>query len=460
MKWSSMGKINVFMKIGIIGTGFKGMMDAWELSKNEEHEVYIFDKSKEFGGISRSIEMFGFNIDLGVHMFDSVQKELYFEVEKVLEGNIMPIDFISQSCYNNIVTDGFSLPDLSHESEENKKKIKDELLKIKENIDETKEKIKNSSSLSELFSARYGATAGNIFGNIFEKVYGIKPEQADPFAISRTSMGRLKFLDDESMKALKKDKYLDNVLAARRKSMGTVDQFMSGYPNDGNAMGGFCKKIQEKLEKRGVKIKLQKDIRINADTEKIKVEFDQETVLLDHLVWAADTYKNLERDLKLNTDIDSFIHGTPMLFAVLVLKKEKIKDFTYMQNFSKNSITYRSSAAGIYSNQSDKNSNSFITVECPIKESELYSYETEEMTERIWSELKRLKVVSYDAELEESKIIPIKSSFKVPMKGFTREMEDFENEMRKFPNISVHSMSLFFRREMYDETLKVCRGMQ
>ena len=73
---------------------------------------------------------------------------------------------------------------------------------------------------------KFGLNASIIFSSIFKKIYNINPKKIEPQAISQTSMARLKFLDDNEMLKLKKYKFLDTVLAARRKKLGKIDDYL------------------------------------------------------------------------------------------------------------------------------------------------------------------------------------------------------------------------------------------
>ena len=90
-------------RIAIVGSGFKGIIDALLLSKNDNNEVTIYEKSNLFGGISRSKKILGFNVDSGVHMFDSVQKELFELINELMNGKVHSIDFNSRSSFNNVM---------------------------------------------------------------------------------------------------------------------------------------------------------------------------------------------------------------------------------------------------------------------------------------------------------------------------------------------------------------------
>ena len=447
-------------RVAIIGSGFRGIFDALILSKNRNNEITIYEKSNFFGGISRSQNIFGFNVDMGVHMFDSVQKELYEIVFDVMEGNMHSIDFISQSAYKNNITDGYSLPDLSSESKFIREKITNEVISLGLDPKLSKEKILNSDTLSELLLNRYGNTAGGIFSEIFQKVYSISSDECDCNALNKTSLGRLKHLDDEDMKVLKRNKYLDTILAARRKSIGIVDDYVSGYPSDGKGMGGFCDRVLNLLINRNVEIKLGKDIKTEVNNEKIRV-LEQENKIsqeFDHLIWAADRLNPLLNDLDISINLDKYFYQTPMIFAVLVTDQKDIKDFTYMQNFSQNGITYRTSAAGIYSKQISPDKRSFLTAECPCSLDQFTCLDESIFIDKIWNEVKNLKIVSKNAELHNYKLIKVEKSFQVPLKGFSEKYEVVVKQLEHFKKlISVHSLKLFFRRELYQESKELTR---
>ncbi len=447
-------------RIAIVGSGFRGIFDALILSRNKNNNITIYDKSDFFGGISRSQNIFGFNVDMGVHMFDSVQQELYETVCEVMEGNMHTIDFISQSAYKNKITDGYSLPDLSSESESIREKITNELICLAGDPKLSKDNILKSDSLLDLLNNRYGQTAGGIFSEIFQKVYSISSDNCDCNALNKTSLGRLKHLDDEDMKVLKRNKYLDSILAARRKSIGIVDNYVSGYPSDGMGMGGFCDRVLNLLLKRNVEIRLGKKIKTKPEKEKIRI-LEQENKIskeFDHLIWAADRLNPLLDDLSININLDKYFYQTPMVFAVLITDQKHIKDFTYMQNFSKNGITYRTSAAGIYSKQVSLDKKSFLTAECPCSLLEFAKINEIEMINKIWNEVKSLKIVSKKAELYNYKLIKVSKSFQVPLVGFSKNYEDVSERLDKFnKNISVHSLKLFFRRELYQESKELTK---
>ena len=182
-------------RVMIVGSGFRGFCDALHLMDNPDLEIHIVDSAPFFGGVMHSLDINGFSVDKGVHIFDSIPVSLAETVTEIMDGKVHEIDFVSASAFNNKVTEGFSLPDLNSLDDPTiKKQIREELLALARNP-----ASEAPATLEALFDQRYGKTAGRIFCDIFRKVYGISADEVEPTAIAQTSMGRLKFLDDPDM---------------------------------------------------------------------------------------------------------------------------------------------------------------------------------------------------------------------------------------------------------------------
>jgi len=438
------------MKCIIAGAGFKGFCDALFLSGISELEVEIVEPAPFFGGIAYSRAVKGFQVDKGVHFFDSVPKELGDIVEEILEGKVNYIDVHSASAFNNTVTDGFSLPDLSSLDDDVCTKIKKELVEISQKA------VKNEfDSLYDLFVSKFGQTAGTIYAQIFRNVYSIDAKEIEPSGLSHTSLHRLKFLDDEAMKLLKEDAYLDTVLAARRSTLGKIDDLVTVYPAEGLAMKGWCDAAVTWLEKRGVKIHLGKKIDQirKRDNGKLALSIEGETVLADRLIWSNENTEALCNALGIENAIKPFQYGTPMMFATLITDASNINDLTYLQNFNTGGLTYRTATAGIYSGQVNAESCSFITSECPTMIGSAAWENPESQVEAIWAECRDLGIVDKNAKLRDHEIIKIPGTFKPPKVGYSdsvQQMEDCIHE--QFPNVLFRNPRVFFRREIYQDS--------
>lgn len=439
----------------VAGAGFRGFCDALELVKIQGSEVTIIESAPFFGGLMYSMDIEGFAVDKGVHVFDSIPKELAEIVTEIMEGQVCEIDFVSASAFNGKVTEGFSLPDLdSLDDEEVKRKIKNELLEIIRK----KSFQREPRSLHELFEIRYGETAAKIFSDIFKNIYAIEATEVEPQAIAQTSMGRLKFLNDEEMLQLKMtDEWLESVLAARRKTVGKVDDFVSIYPNDGKAMKGWCDRAHKWLESKGVKIFLGENIKKISDLgHEVQVETNKQSLVFDKIIWSNDNVVALGESLGVDSnEIKNYQHGTPMLFITLLTEKDKIKNFTYLQNFDPGSIAYRTAAAGIFSNQ-ERDGVSFITCECPAELNSEKWANPEKCIQEVWAEVKSLGVVAYDATLISGNVLKIPSTFKLARLNYSEKVAEFCNAIRKkSEKVHLRNVVPFFRRDIYLDSKKL-----
>jgi hypothetical protein len=371
-----------------------------------------------------------------------------------MDGRLRTIDFVSVSAYNGVLTDGFSLPDLSSLPAETKARITRELKALAP----TRGGTKPARNLADHLENRYGKTAGDLFAEIFRTVYNIRADEVQPDAISKTSLGRLKHLDDPEMLALKaSDPWLDSVLAARRKSMAApVDDLVSVYPDTGEAMRGWCIRAADWLAKKGAAICLGETIKtVEVSGKKTVVTTDKQRIEADYVVWTNDNTKALSNAMGFEFDTGHLISGTPMLFAVLMTRAKDIKDFTYLQNFDPNGITFRSASAGIYGNQI-KNGISFITCECPAAVGSEDWNRSDSIHGDIWEECRRLKVVSENAELADHLVLRLPHTFKVARLGYDEKIREFNAEIAKRnPRVVFRDPKPFFRREIYLDSLKL-----
>ncbi len=438
----------------VVGAGFRGFCDSMQLLNKPGNKVIILDRDPFFGGISYSGNIKGFAVDKGVHMFDSVPQELADIVSEIMGGKLREIDFVSVSAFGGVLTDGFSLPDLSSLDDATKNKITQELKALAA----TGGNKRTPKTLMELFEDRYGKTAGGIFAGIFRNVYNIDASQVQPDAISKTSLGRLKYGDDPEMLALKaSNPWLDGVLAARRKALGKVDDLVSVYPDSGEAMRGWCDRAAKWLEKKGATLCLGENITsIETAGNKVVVNTDKQRIEADKVIWTNDNTKALAAALGFEFDASSHISGTPMLFATLITQAKHIKDFTYLQNFDPQGKTYRTASAGIYSNQITPQGASFVTCECPTAiNSDRWNNAAERYGE-IWDECKALGIVSPDAELIDHAILRLPSTFKVAKLGYDDKIAEFNREVTKHnPRVIFRDVKPFFRREIYLDSFKL-----
>ncbi|MEM7240624.1 MAG: hypothetical protein AAF429_00425 [Pseudomonadota bacterium] len=434
-------------RVMIVSSGFRGFCDALHLMNNPDLELQIIDSAPFFGGVMHSLDIEGFAVDKGVHIFDSIPVSLADTGTEIMDGQVHEIDFVSASGFSNKVTEQLSLPNLnSLDDIKVKEQIRQELLAMAKAAP-----TGFSANLAEYFDQRYGKTAGHIFSQIFHKVYGLASAEVEPTAIAQTSMGRLKFLDDDSMRELKQDPWLDTVLAARRKTMGRIDEFVSIYPSDGNAMRVWCERAVKWLEARGVAVNLGVKIeKIEENENRVQVHTSNGDVEVDTVICSNDSIKTLGNAIDIPDDVDRLQYGTPMIFATLLTQADKVRDFTYLQNFEPDQLTYRTAASGRFSHQVRPDGVSFVTAECPIQIGSENWNNPSAMGQKVWDEVKNLGIVDHDAELVDADIKRIPVTFKLARTGYAKAFAHFRQRVvDKHKRIILRDVTPFFRRDIY-----------
>ena len=440
----------------VIGSGFRAFCNCLHLSQDKNNDVYMVDSAKSFGGVMNSRKVGDFYVDNGVHMFDSVPKELGDVVSEIMDRKVIDIDFVSESSFGGKITQGFSLPDLNALPPKQKETIKSELLSQKDvDLD-----ILNIESVEDFFLQRYGPTAGKIFVDIFEKLYGISAEEIHYSAISTTSLARLKFLDDEDMLELKsKSPRLDATLAARRKSQGKLDDLVSVYPKTNKGMRGWCERAETWLKKeRKVKFLLNNEIKnIRQRDKEVELELPNQVLKVNKVIWASDNYSLLSKSFNIDFYPDNYFHHVPMVFVTLITEKENIKNFTYIQNFDQEAYCSRFAASGIYSEQQNKNGFSFVTAECPTPVGSETWINYKFLHKKVWDEAKSLGVVNAKAQLIEHDTVRVPKTVKMKKMNFDKEYENFKHALNsKCSDIITPDKIPFFRREIFLQSKKMC----
>lgn len=443
-----MGKTHI-----VIGAGFRGFCDSMHLLNQPGNRVIIVDSAPFFGGISYSGTIKGFAVDKGVHLFDAITPDLVDILSEIMDGKIRHIDPIGLSAYNRVMTEGFSLPDLSSLDADTKDRITHELHAIAN----AGGAVDAPVSLAELFLGRFGTTAGGIFCDIFKAVYNTNAQDVQPDALSKTSLSRLKHLDDAAMLALKSsDPWLDSVLAARRAALGPANKLITVYPDDGHALRGWCDRAAAWLTAKGAQIFLGENITaITQEQGKVVVQTTKQRITGDSVIWTNDNTHDLAKAMGFEFDTRSYLSTTPMVFATFFTKASDIADFTYLQNFDPGSLTYRTATAGIYSGQVNSDGVSFITCECPTSTESPLWQEAERFAVPIWQECKDLGLIHPDAALVDHHILRLPATYKVAKLGYDARIHEFTDAVAtRNPRVIFRDVKPFFRCDIYAESKK------
>ena len=211
------------------------------------------------------------------------------------------------------------------------------------------------------------------------------------------------------------------------------------------------------LQERGVRILLNNKVEnIYQENGKTILSTSHGDLSADKVVWSNDNHAFLAGHLGVETDINNYIHGAPMLFMTFVTDQENIKDFTYIQNFDLDAFTYRTAAAGQISQQVSPAGKSFITCECPTAiNNDRWNNPTEQI-QPVWDECKALGVIAEKAQLDGSEVLQIPVTFKPTMVGYNQALSKLVQCAKAInPDILIRVSRPFFRRELFFDSMEL-----
>src|SRR5258708_39926523 len=92
---------NELKKVAVIGAGPAGMTAAYQLSKQKEIEVTLFELSNGVGGLAKRILLWNQRVDIGPHRFfssDTRENEFWLEI---VENRDQMVNRLTLIFYNN-----------------------------------------------------------------------------------------------------------------------------------------------------------------------------------------------------------------------------------------------------------------------------------------------------------------------------------------------------------------------
>jgi protoporphyrinogen oxidase len=264
-------------RIGIIGAGPAGLTAAYELSKNSNNEIFLFESSDTVGGMARSFNLFGQIVDLGPHRFfssDTRVNKLWLEV---VGKNYKMVDRTTRIFYKKKY---FHYPLRPFNALFNLG-IFETFLCIVSYFKARIMPIKNTDSFESWVTNRFGSRLYNIFFKSYtEKLWGISCEKlTSEFAQQRIK----KFSLGEAI--------LSAIRLNKNKHKTLVDQF--AYPLEGN--GYVYEKMKDLIIANGGNIILNSKIKsILSEKDKVKVIESETEFEFDHLIstMPIDTFYN------------------------------------------------------------------------------------------------------------------------------------------------------------------------
>lgn len=160
-------------KIKIIGAGPTGLIAAYNLVKDTNYDVEIFEANSRIGGLASSINLDGMICDMGPHIFHSGVDEVTQFWKENFEDLLIEKDFFYKNYKDGIFYDyPISWESINKFPKETKKKVEKEISNLKP------ENLMRARNFKECVIELVGPTLQKIFFEKYtEKLWGIPPEE-------------------------------------------------------------------------------------------------------------------------------------------------------------------------------------------------------------------------------------------------------------------------------------------
>lgn len=428
----------------VVGGGFQGMIAAYLLTQ-KGYKVTLIEKAPVLGGIMHSWNWNGIYVDKGVHIFDSIPRNLGEIITDVMDGNVYTINFNYGSRYNGITTPGLAIPDFSHYDIQTKSKILYELIDAASKPEKTE-----FPSLYSKLIYMYGPTAADLLDASMTHIFRISTKEVEAEVINQTACHRLRLLDDAMSLELKKHPILDTRIAAMRRVLGKVDDLVSLYPG-GGGMKAFCDKMHQRLLKMGVAVLTENHV-TKFDLVKNGVDIKLakgESFQANHIFWAQDHATLAEAWTQNGKDYNR-VHGTPSVLYFYMVPKDSVNDYTYFHQFTPGSIVFRACASGTYSRQFTSNGMTYISVEAPTDVGTDQWNNPEKYAETAFQECIDMDLLKKDTHHgPEVKIMKAPVTYRLNKVGSAKLFDELDQKIYDTNNVVIKpKRQAFTRREI------------
>lgn len=337
-------------KIVLAGGGISGLLSAYLLSEKSKYEIHVIEKSDKVGGLLKCFDYKEFGkfdygahniIETGIEELDSILFNLLPEEEwhisSAINGQRRALTGIN---FNNNLQKNSPFIDLRFHKDIDKFRI---------------DFLKNFEKNKPVNKTTAYAYAKSLFGKlitkkaivpIFKSLYGVHPLKMDYMAIFLTPLTRVGLFDKITSLELLNSPRLSSLLAfpeQRDLSSKFVGSKKVFYPKK-YGMYRVINALYEKLKERGVIFHLNNEItKINVLNDKINtIEIkDSELKNINKVFWTVGLYP-LSKLLNIDSKSLSFDAAPKTVITnILINKKSKLNDLSYMYNYDKKYKTFR-----------------------------------------------------------------------------------------------------------------------
>ena len=409
----------------VVGSGFKGLMASLNLVE-KGYRVTVVDVSKNIGGILNSPKWDKLTIDLGCHLFSNFKDANTKIITSILEENFSPVDVKYASFFNKKKTEDLAIPNFEDINAKEKVKLHFDFL--------AKKKLKKVVSLEDFYQNRFGKASLKYIDKCLKKSHLTECHKLDSFSNKLLYFNRIRIFSENKALKLKTNPFYDDRIAIPKKLIfptSSIYNFREYYPNN-EGLSFFCNQLQQLLISKGVVFKLNTSIEKIQYSKGFNLHSKANNISGDNLYWAAP--QNILSQVFLQSDrLDKFIHKTPLILFYFIVKRSKVSDYTYVQNFDSAISSFRISIQSNYADNNVPQELALICCEVPVRlESKIWK-ESHQYIDTIWEELISLNIVM-QGKFIKSKILKTSSAYRLPLLGYSNKFKKIKAEI-DHPNL-------------------------
>lgn len=383
--------MTVDRSVVVVGGGFQGLL-AYQILGEAGCAVTLIERTELLGGVLASVEEEGLFLDNGCHVFENSDSETTRLVRGVLGPDILPVEVRYASITEGRKVDGVSIPDFTGTDRARRDRM------VIETISAVAAPEAEASTLADLLHREYGPVLAEALGKVVEKAARVGPEDLDPGAFFTLPLHRVRLLPDEASLLLKRLPELDARLAvpSQSKPMRFYPEAEAAFPHRifyprGKGMRTFCERSEAYLGSRGVNLMRGRSVEaLSREAGGVVLRLDDDSdIQADRMVWTLEPHRlaGLAGD---TDDLGNLTHRVPMVLYYFLVPANEEPDYTYIQDFSEDSLVYRASSPGFYGRQRNGDGLSCLLAEIPTEQDSILWREPEAAIGRVWQEMRAL----------------------------------------------------------------------
>ncbi|WP_318343167.1 FAD-dependent oxidoreductase [Flagellimonas baculiformis] len=418
------------MKIIIIGAGPAGLTAAYQLSKNENTKVLVYEASDSVGGLSKSIKMWGQTVDLGPHRFFSKNNRINRLFHELIKGEHTIVNRKTRIYYK---LHFFDYPLRFFNVLANVSLIS--IIKVVYYYCYQKIfPIKDTSTFENWIISRFGKELyGMFFKNYTEKLWGIPCSRID----SDWAAQRIKKLT--LLQAIKHSIFKDR--SQTHKTL--VDQFM--YPKGGT--GNLYVNAVTLIKQNKGEVHLNKGVRkILLDEQEGKavgVELNSgERIMADYVVSTmpltlmVNGLPNVPSEVK--NAVDALYFRNTILVYLEIDRSDLFDDnwlYIHSNDVLHGRITnFRNWCPTL--NSGKKSTILCLEYWC-FENDDIWMSEDKKLIDTAFEEVRKIKLVTNDDLCLNGKVIKIPRSYPVYETGYMNKVNLIKNHLNNIENLDV-----------------------